>query len=65
MSGYRGSPSGSGGGDRGSSLPRGGPPARSGGFRQPAHHQGPLTVITNCLRITQLPRKSYYHYDGE
>ena len=56
--------SGQGGGGYGG-PPRGGPSTRSSGSRQLVHHRGPLTVTVNCLRVTQLPRKPYRHYDGE
>ena len=48
MSGYKGDGRG-----------RGGPPNKGDVYRT-----GPLDVIVNCFRVTQLPRRTYYHYHG-
>jgi len=63
MSGYRGDSRG-----RGGPPPRGGPPSRPGGPPQnkgDVYRTGPLDVVVNCFRVTQLPTRTYYHYDGE
>jgi hypothetical protein len=64
MSGYRGDSRG-----RGGPPPRGGPPSRPGGGQPPskgdAYRTGELDVVVNCFRVTRLPTRTYYHYDGE
>lgn len=51
------------GGHRG----RGGPSRGRGGPRPEAdaYRVGPLRVIVNCYKITQLPQQKYWHYDGD
>jgi len=61
MSGYRGDSRG-----RGGPPPRGGLPSRPGGPPQnkgDVYRTGPLDVVVNCFRVTQLPTRTYYHYD--
>ena len=45
---------------------RGGPPRGGRGPRPEAdaYRVGPLRVIVNCYKITQLPQQKYWHYDG-
>lgn len=55
---------------------RGSAPHGGGSFNKPRapprvklvaaqYQSGPLIVIANCFKVTQLPTKQYWHYDGK
>lgn len=58
--GYGGKGSGSHGG--GSYKSRGSPRVK---LVAAEYKSGPLIVVVNCFKVTQLPLRQYWHYDGK
>ena len=49
---------------RGGPPPRGGRPGGAPQNKGDVYRTGPLDVVVNCFRVTQLPTRKYYHYDS-